>query len=173
MERILLSTVIHRPPDEVFPQLRAFTEYHRYAKYLDSVTRHGDGGAGTLYDLQFSWWKLRYTVRSKVTDVTEPRSLEWRLVKDLDARGEWRVEPEPESAPRGAETASRVYFDAVYDPHSADENAISLPRFVSLDRVIDKVRPRVLDEAERVVSRLVADIEGEPRSVELTVHEAP
>lgn len=173
MDRILLSTLVYRAPEEVFPRLRAFTEYPRYTKYLRSVEARGDGGTGTLYDLRFAWWKLHYTARSEVVEVDEPRRLEWRLTKDVDARGEWRVEPEPGSAPPGVETASRVYFEAVYDPHSADEDAISLPRFVSIGRVVDMVKPRLLEEAERVVSRLVADIEGERREVELAVHEAP
>lgn len=173
MERILLSTLVYRSPEEVFPHLRSFTEYPRYTKYLQSVERDGDGGAGTRYDLHFSWWKLGYTARSEVIEVVEPDRLEWRLCKDVDAEGEWRVEPEPESAPADAETASRVYFEAVYDPHSANEDAISLPRFVSIGWVVRKVRPRLLEEAERVVRRLVADVEGRPRDVELVVHEAP
>lgn len=173
MDRILLSTLVYRSPEVVFPQLRTFTEYPRYADHLESVTRNGDGSVGTCYDLRFSWWKLTYTARSKVIDVDEPTTLEWRLVKDVDAHGEWRVEPEPESAPEGEETASRVYFDARFDPHSADADAISLPRFVSIDRVIRMVKPRLLEEAGTVVSRLVADVEGEPREVELTIHEMP
>ncbi|WP_049926225.1 SRPBCC family protein [Halopiger goleimassiliensis] len=173
MDRILLSTVAYRSPEEVFPYVRSFTDYPKYAKHLKDVDVQGDGGVGSVYDLRLAWWKLSYTARSKVIDISPPESLEWRLIKDVDARGEWRVEPEPESAPPDAETASRIYFEAVYDPHSADKDAISLPRFVSLDWVIDKVRPRLLDEAERVVQRLVEDIEGEPRDVELTVHEIP
>jgi len=108
-----------------------------------------------------------------VTDISAPESIAWELVNNLDARGEWRVESEPESAPTDVETASRIYFEAVYDPHSADENAISLPRLVSLDWVVRKVEPKLLAEAETVVERLVADIEGRPRDVELTVHEMP
>ncbi|WP_254767758.1 SRPBCC family protein [Salinilacihabitans rarus] len=173
MDRILVSTVVYRPPEEVFPYVRSFTDYPRYTEYLKEVTRHGDGGPGTLYDLRFAWWKLGYTVRSEVIDVTPPESIEWRLARDVDAEGEWRVVPEPESAPADEETASRLYFEAVYDPHSADEDTISLPRFVSLGWVIDKVRPRVLEEAQRVLSRLVADVEGEPREVELTLHDRP
>ena len=173
MDRILLSTVVYRSPDVVFPQLRSFTEYPRYADHLESVTRHGDGGVDTCYDLRFSWWKLTYTARSKVIAIDEPNSLEWRLVKDIDAHGEWRVEAEPESAPDGEETASRIYFEATYDPHSADANAVSLPQFVSLDWVIRKIKPRLLEEAGTVVSRLVADVEGRSREVELTIHEMP
>ncbi len=63
----------------------------------------------------------------------------------------------------------------MYDPYSADKNAISLPRFVSLDWVVTKVQPRLLSEAETVVQRLVTDIEDRttPRDVELTIHEMP
>ncbi|WP_226481381.1 SRPBCC family protein [Natrinema amylolyticum] len=173
MDRILLSTLAYRSPEEVFPYVRSFTDYPRYTDHLKEVRVDGDGGVGSVYDLELAWWKLSYTARSRVTDISAPESLTWRLVNDIDARGEWRVEPEPESAPPEAETASRIYFEAVYDPHSANENAISLPRFVSLDWVVEKVEPKLLGEARTVVERLVADIEGRPRDVELTVHEMP
>ncbi|AXR81018.1 SRPBCC family protein [Natrarchaeobaculum sulfurireducens] len=173
MDRILLSTVAYRSPEEVFPYVCSFKEYPRYTNHLEEVRVHGDGGVGSVYDLRLGWWKLTYTARSKVVDITEPESLEWRLVNDIDARGTWRVEAEPESAPPDVETASRIYFEAMYDPHSANKDAISLPRFVSLDWVIKKVRPRLLNEAQTVVERLVADIEGSHRDVELTIHEVP
>ncbi|WP_137289606.1 SRPBCC family protein [Natronorubrum halophilum] len=173
MDRILLSTLAYRSPEEVFPYVRSFSDYPRYTDHLKEVRVHGDGGVGSVYDLRLAWWKLSYTARSKVTAISAPDSLEWQLVNNLDARGEWRVEPEPESAPDGVETASRIYFEAVYDPHSADESALSLPRFVSLDWVVRKVEPKLLSEAESVVQRLVADIEGQRRDVELTVHEMP
>jgi hypothetical protein len=35
------------------------------------------------------------------------------------------------------------------------------------------VKPLALKEAKRVVARVVRDVEGEPRSVELTVHSRP
>ncbi|AGB32809.1 Polyketide cyclase/dehydrase [Natrinema pellirubrum DSM 15624] len=173
MDRILLSTLAHRSPEEVFPYVRSFTEYPRYTDHLKEVRVNGDGGVGSVYDLELAWWKLSYTARSRVTDISAPTSLTWQLVNHLDARGEWRVEPEPESAPPDVETASRIYFEAVYDPHSANEDAISLPRLVSLDWVVRKVEPKLLNEARTVVERLVADIEGRPRDVELTVHEMP
>ncbi|SER66995.1 SRPBCC family protein [Natrinema salaciae] len=173
MDRILLSTLAYRSPEEVFPYVRSFTDYPRYTDHLKAVHVNGNGGIGSVYDLELAWWKLSYTARSRVTDITPPESLAWQLVNDLDARGEWRVQPEPESAPPDEETASRIYFEARYDPHSADENAISLPRFVSLDWVVSKVEPKLLGEARTVVERLVSDIEGRPRDVELTVHEMP
>ncbi|WP_254522505.1 SRPBCC family protein [Natrinema caseinilyticum] len=173
MDRILLSTLAHRSPEEVFPYVRSFADYTRYTDHLTDVRVRGDGTVGSVYELELAWWKLSYTARSKVIDVSAPESLEWQLVRDIDARGEWRVEPEPESAPSTEETASRIYFEARYDPHSANKNAISLPRFVSVDWVVKKVEPKLLDEAEQVVKRLVADIEGRSREVELTVHEMP
>ncbi|SEH12440.1 Polyketide cyclase / dehydrase and lipid transport [Natronorubrum sediminis] len=173
VDRILLSTLVYRSPEEVFPYVQAFTNYPRYTEHLKDVTVHGDGGVGSRYDLRFAWWKLTYTARSRVTDISEPESLEWRLTNRVDARGEWRIEAEPESAPDGEETASRVYFEAVYDPHTADTSSLSLPRFVSLEWVIKKVQPKLVGEAETVVERLVADIEGKRRPVELTVHETP
>lgn len=169
MERIRLSTVVYAPPETVFPYLQDFTTYPRYAKHLSHVDIDGDGGVGTHYGLHLAWWKLTYTARSRVTGLTPPHSLEWELTKDIDAHGEWRIE----SASDGDRPASRVYFEAAYDPHSASEDVVSLPRFVSMGWVIRKLRPRLMDEARRVLERLVADIEGQRREVELTVHEMP
>ena len=56
-----------------------------------------------------------------------------------------------------------------YAPDSANGNALNLPRFVSLDWVVDKITPKVKSEAERVVRRIVADLEGDHRSVELEI----
>jgi hypothetical protein len=50
---------------------------------------------------------------------------------------------------------------------------LDLPRFVSLDWVVGKVKPILVEEAERVVERIVADVEGRRREVELVVHEVP
>jgi hypothetical protein len=75
--------------------------------------------------------------------------------------------------PADAESASRVRLVIEFDADSADSDMLNLPRLVSLDWVIDKVRPLVLKEAERVVARIVADLEGDPRDVELTLHESP
>lgn len=173
MDRILLSTLVYRDPEPIFETVRSFTNYPSYTSVLDSVSAAGDGGAGTTYDLHFSWWKLSYTARSEVTEIERPSRLAWRLRSDVDAAGEWRIKPEPASAPADEATASRLFFDVAYDPHSADPEALSLPRFVSLDRVIGRVRPRLLEEGEEIVQRIVADIEGAARPIDLIVHEAP
>ena len=39
--------------------------------------------------------------------------------------------------------------------------------------VIGKVKPLIQEEAERVVRRIVADIEGEDREVDLEIHSTP
>ena len=78
-----------------------------------------------------------------------------------------------EPVPEGREAASRVYLVIRFDPHSADDDAIDLPRFVSLSWVIEKVKPLVQGEAEAIVEKLVADLEGTRREVELDIHAAP
>lgn len=173
MDQVELSTVVYLPPEEVYEFLIDFPRYANYSKYLTDVEQHGDGSPGTQYDLRFAWWKLSYTARSEVTDVDPPAGIDWRLVKDLDARGHWRVEEVPGEASEGRETASRVWLRIGFDSDSARSGALDLPAFVSVGWVIDKIKPKVVEEAERVVERVVADLEGEPRPVELTVHRTP
>jgi len=173
VDSVEVSTVVYVPPEEAYDFLTDFEGYADYSKHLDGVDRHGDGGPGTEYEIRLSWWKLDYTVRSEVTELDRPHTIDWRLVKDLNAHGRWVVEPAPEAAPPDRETASRVRLVIRFDAGSASSDMLDLPRLVSLGWVVEKVKPIVLQEAERVVERIVADLEGEPREVELTLHEAP
>jgi uncharacterized membrane protein len=173
VDELVVSTVVYLPAREVYDFLVDFPRYTKYSKHLRNVVRRrGDGGAGTRYALRFAWWKLTYTVESAVTDVEPPERIEWEIVKNLDAGGRWRIEELdelPDDAPADAEAASRVSFEVAYDPGSANEGGIDLPRFVSLEWVVDRIKPAITSEAERLVERVVADLEGSPRPVDLTV----
>ncbi|WP_227354768.1 SRPBCC family protein [Haladaptatus salinisoli] len=173
MDRVELSTVVHVPPEEAYEFLIDFPGYANYSKHLKRVTRHGEGGPRTEYDIHLEWWKIGYTVRSEVTELAPPNRIDWRITKDFSAHGHWRVEEVPEEAPEGKETASRVWLSINFDADSADSGMLDLPMFVSLGWVVNKVKPLVLKEAERVVARIVADLEGETRDVNLVIHEKP
>lgn len=177
MDELAASTIVYAPAEEVFDLLLDFSRFTRYAKHLRRVRTHGDGGAGTRYDLRFEWWKLSYTARSEVTAVDPPERLGFRILQDVDARGCWRVEPLetlPADAPADAETACRAWFEVAYDPRSVRAGSIDLPRLISLEWVLKKVRPLVRAEAERVVERVVGDLEGRRRPVTVEIHdEAP
>jgi len=174
VDTVEVSTVVYLPPQEIYDFLVDFPRYARYSKHLDEVRRHGgDGSPGTNYDITFSWWKLSYTAQSRVTDVDPPNRIDWRLIKDIDARGYWQVVREPESAPDSATPASRVRLYIEFSPDSADSGIVNLPSFVSLDWLIDRVKPKVRTEAERIVERIVADLEGQRREVHLDIHTTP
>ena len=173
MDRVEVSTVVHVPPSDAYEFLIDFPGYADYSEHLTRVDRRGDGGPGTNYDIHLQWWKLNYVVRSEVTDLDPPDRIEWRIVEDLRAHGAWVVESAPEAAPDDVEEASRVRLVIEFDADSASSDMLDLPRFVSLGWVVDKVRPLVLSEAERVVKRIVEDLEGQRREVDLTLHESP
>lgn len=173
METLDVSTLVYLPREEVYDFLVEFPRYAKYSEHLDEVRRFGDGDSGTEYDLTFAWWKLSYTARSKVTDLDQPARIDWELVRDLDAHGYWEVVPEPESAPEGEQTATRVHFVVNVSPESASPDAIDLPSFTSIDWVVEKVTPKIRAEAEQVVRRIVHDLEGEDRDITLTVHDTP
>ncbi|QLC34063.1 SRPBCC family protein [Halarchaeum sp. CBA1220] len=187
MKTVEVSTTVYAPREEVYDFLLDFPGYADYSKHLESVRADGDGGPGTEYHLTFAWWKLDYTLHSRVTDVERPERIDWEVTKDLDAAGQWLVE-EPEAddgrsdagggatdegdaggeGATGDADACRVRLVVTYDPNSAD-GVLDLPMFVSLDWVIEKVADLVVEEGERVVERVVADLEGERRRVDLDV----
>jgi ribosome-associated toxin RatA of RatAB toxin-antitoxin module len=176
VDEIVVSTVVYLPPEEVYDFLADFPRYPKYSEYLKDVHQRGDGGAGTRYDMRFAWWKLTYTLRSEVVDTDPPWRIDWRIVKDLKAHGDWQVEELdelPDDAPADAEAACRVTLDVSFDPQTARNSTLDLPRFVSFDFVVDKIKPVLVKEAQQVVERIVADIEGRHRDVELVVERRP
>lgn len=170
MDELVLSTVVYVSPEEAYDFLTNFPGYARYSKHLSHVSVHGDGTPGTEYDLHLQWWKLHYTARTKVTETIPPESIDWEVVKDIHAYGRWRIEPVRDAAPEGVESASRVWLEIAFDPDTAHSGMVDLPRFVSLGWVLGKIKPLVKREAEQVVERIVADLEGKRRPVSLEIH---
>ena len=173
VDEVEVSTVVYLPPGEIYEFLLDFPRYADYSDHLREVRNDGDGSPGTRYYITFAWWKLTYTAHSQVTAVDPPHRIDWRITKDIDANGYWSVEPAPEAAPADRETASRVRIHISFEPDSADSSALDLPRLVSLGWVIGKVKPLIVREAERIVRRIVADLEGQSRPVDLEIHTTP
>jgi uncharacterized membrane protein len=169
VDEIEVSTVVYVPPQEAFEFLVDFPGYTAFTQYLQEVHVEGDGSEGTRYDFVLSWWKLSYTANSEVTNVEPPERIDWRLVGSLDAEGSWLLEPAPGEAPDGVETATRVRFTANYRLESVKSAPIDPPAFVSMDTVIQKVKPVVLDELGTIVGNIVEALEGEPRPVDVHV----
>jgi hypothetical protein len=161
-------------PDDIFAFLLDFPGYAQYSEYLRSVHADGDGGPGTVYRLEFAWWRVSYTAVARVTAVHPPRRIEWELERDLDARGHWSVvPPDGGEATPGDPPETEVRFRAEFDRSSASPGSVDLPSFVPLGTVIDRAASLAVDEAARVTARAVADLEGERREVDLRVVERP
>jgi ribosome-associated toxin RatA of RatAB toxin-antitoxin module len=170
VEYIRVSANIHLPRAEVYEALLDFARYEQYSEYLRSVrTLRGNGDVGTAYSLKFAWWKLSYAVESEVTATENPDYINWRTTNNLDARGRWIISPQGPHSDCDRDSLSKVTFEAEYDPHSANVGKINIPRFVSFDWVAAKIESAIADEAERVVERVVADLEGEPRPVNMNI----
>lgn len=171
MDDVEASLVFHLPQREVYDALFDFTRYHRYSDYVEDAAIRGEG-VGTRFALTFAWWRLDYTLRGRVTDCDPPERIDWAVTRDVDARGYWSIEDAPEAAPPDVETATRARIHVEFDRSSARTGSILGP-FVSTDWVLGRILPLVEPEAKRIARRVVADLEGEPRPVELTVHATP
>lgn len=164
MEQLEATATVHAPPPEVFELLADFPSYVEYTDYLEAVEATGSGDAGTEYTMHFAWWRVEYSVRSVVTDLDPPRRIEFELVEGLEAEGAWEI-----AAREAAPEVSDIRFVIRYDPGTIGGDAVSLPSLISLGTVIDRAKPYLLSEAEGVLERIVEELEGEPRSVEVTL----
>lgn len=172
MERLVVDTVIYRPPEEVYDFLLDFSGYASYSEYLKSVRELDGGGDNARYALRFAWWKLTYTARSEVTETVRPERIEWRILGKFDAHGRWQVEALdglPADAPADADVATAVSFVVEWDDDTVHSGMVDLPAFVSLDWVVRKAKPLVEKEARHVVRRAVEDLEGTRRPVSLEI----
>ena len=173
VDTIVVQTTVYADAETVYDFLLDFPGYASYSKYLTDVrTRTGDGGVGTRYALRFAWWKLSYTAHSEVVGVDPPATIDWEIIKDIDASGAWRVEPHdspPADAPDDATAACTVALEINFDPDSADAGVLNLPALVSIGWVVEKAIPLIRSEAERVIQRAVADIEGRSREITLEI----
>lgn len=79
------------------------------------------------------------------------------------------ADPDPPDDEDAETETCEVTFEVRFDPSSASSDAVDLPRLVSFDWVLKKAIPLIKEEAERVVKRAVADLEGSERPVELDV----
>ena len=156
MDELVVSTVVYRPRNEVYDFLIRFPQYAAYSDHLREVLTRSESEeteeSNTRYGLKFAWWKLTYTVESEVTDTNRPHTIDWRIVENLNAHGRWRLtkiedDSFPLTAPDAADVATRVTFEGV----------------------IDRLEPAIRNEAKETVERVVADLEGRTRPVELTV----
>ena len=172
IETVEVSTLVYLPPEEVYDFLVDFPRYAKYSEYLKTVDRYGDGSPGTKYDITIAWWLLEHTVRSAVTDVDHPEQIDWELVSDIVADGHWRIEPEPDSVPDDENHATRVWLYVECDLDSV-ERSVGLPSFVSMEWLIEKVAPKIEAETRETIERIVVDLEGQRREVELQIHESP
>lgn len=166
-DELRVETSLHAPPTAVYALLRHVEGYGRYVEHVDGVTRHGDGGAGTSYEITLSWWRLSYTAWVLVTDLDPPGRIAWRVTDGLDAEGAWTLEPATVDDP-DVDQATNVALTARYDPDSGGD-AVSLPPLVPWSAVLDRLRPVVEREARHVLERVVADLEGEPRAASLSI----
>lgn len=198
MDELDVSTVVRVPPERAFEFLMDFPGYARYTDYLEEIRRDGDGGVGTTYDFVLSWWLVSYTASSRVTGVESPTRIDWTFDDALDVEGAWHVEPVTvEEAPdllsghaaRGdggtdadpadsdesdvVPGASRIRLRARFDRDSVGDASLGLPRFVSGSSVLQKVVPVAKREARTILERIVADLEGSPREVDVEVHARP
>lgn len=169
------NTTVFSPIEDVYEFLGDFRSYTEYTEYVDEIRRRGDGTVGTIYDITFRKRilaiPLSYTARSRVTALDRPTSIEWEIIKDLRANGEWALEVVDEadldvSRPSYVDPdvpATRVTIGVELNPKTIDRSAIPVPLTKSVEWLVSKVYPFIVDEARRVLSRVVTDLEGRTR----------
>lgn len=157
MEKVVFETEVYAPKEEVYDFLMRFEDYGKYSEHVKNVrvVRRDP----LEWEITIKWWKIRYTARSRLTNYVENERIEWEVVKDVRARGVWLLEE--------TEEGTKVKLKVWYEPSDADK--VNPLRFVPTSRLISLVKPVVKREGKRVLRRVVSDLEGKPRKVDLKI----
>jgi uncharacterized membrane protein len=151
VNRIEASRQIDRPPAAVYETLETITNYPAYSKHLETVSH--ESAAEDRYRFHFAWWRLTYSITTRVVEREPPNRLDWETISTLSARGAWIVEERSDSG-------STVTFSVTYDPSSVDAGTVSLPFGISMEWVAGKVATLATEEANRVLDRIAQDLES-------------
>jgi hypothetical protein len=174
VDALELSTVVYCPPGEAFDFLREFTAYENYSDHIERVRRVGDGDVGTGYEITLSWWRLSYTATPRIVSLDRPNRIDWRIADRIQAEGYWAIEPlDDEAVPPDRDHATRVRLRAEFVQSSLSNGVSGLPPLVGFGSVLGRLTPVAKREVNAVFRRAVADIEGEPRDVDVTYHVKP
>jgi ribosome-associated toxin RatA of RatAB toxin-antitoxin module len=162
MKKAVLEGEAYAPVEDVYDFFMDFKNYGKYSEYVDEVRVVENGGLPE-WEIDFKWWIVRYTARSKLVDYEENDYIEWQVTKDVDVHGMWKFEEVDDEH-------THVELDLLYDPRTASKaNPLT---FFSTQRLIAMARPVVDRHVSKVLRRVANEIEGKPREVDYTIRPA-
>lgn len=163
MHAVDVTRPVDRAPNSVFDYLLDFPAYGDYARPFSEITRMtggpSAGAEGVRYEVTAGWKGINGTVGTEVTAIERPERIAWRVTDNDVARGAWHVLPG--TAATSAERATRIELSIRFDPAAIGDTVDSLPGVVPLEAVLGRLQPTIEAEAERVLERIVADLEAE------------
>ncbi len=156
MKKAVIEAEIYAESGEIYDFLMDLENYGKYSGYVSDV-RVLDDSENPVWEIDFSWWIVNYTARSKVVDHERPRYVEWRVIKDADIRGIWELE-ELENG------NTHVELKIWYERGSASK--ANPMRFIPTSRLVKLVKPVASSHIRKVLRRITRDLEGEERDID-------
>ena len=159
MKKATIVAEAYASKQDVYDFLMDFKNYTKYSKYAKD-TRLVHDGEQPEWEIDFRWWMVKYTARSKVTDYRPPDYIKWRVIKDADVRGEWHLEELNEEQ-------TRLQLDLRYDPRGASKaNPL---KYFPTDKLIRLAKPVVIRHVNNVLRNVTEELEGEPRAANFKI----
>jgi ribosome-associated toxin RatA of RatAB toxin-antitoxin module len=158
MKRGIIEGESYAPVEDIYDFFMDFQNYGKYSEYVDDVRVVDE--EYPEWELDFRWWIIRYTARSRLVDHEENEYIEWMVTKDVDIRGRWEFEELDDEK-------TQVRLEVIYDPKGASK--VNPLNFFPTARLIQIARPVVDRHVSKVLRRVAEELEGEPREVDYTV----
>ncbi|MDY7081515.1 MAG: SRPBCC family protein [Halobacteria archaeon] len=161
MRKAVIEGEAYAPASDVYDFFMDFENYGDYSEYVDDVRLVRDGDH-PIWEIDFHWWILKYTAKSCLVDYEEDEYIEWKVIKDVNVRGVWEFE-ETDDDDEKTNISLRIW----YDP--SDASKANPLRYMPTDELISLIKPVFSRHVDKVLRRVAAEIEGEPRDVDYTV----
>ncbi len=159
MKKAVIEAESYAPVEDVFDVIEDFRGYGDYSEFVEDI-RVVDDGDQPEWEIDFSWWIVNYTARSKVLAVEEDEYIEWKVTKDVDVQGRWEFHEE-------GEEHTRVELHLWYDPEGATKaNPL---RYFPTHRLMQLAKPVANRQMKKVLRKLAEELEDEPREVDYSI----
>ncbi len=156
LRKAIAEAKFKAPIEDIYSFFLNFKNYKEHTEYAKDIREI----RSNEWEMDWKWWIVGYTSRSKLVDYKKNKYIEWKVTKDVKARGRWEFEELDENT-------TKVRLKLLYDPKGAEKaNPLS---FIPASVLVGLAKPILKRQISKILKRVAKEVEGKPREVDFAI----